>query len=137
MARRRMTAKQLRYFGTKRQRSALKSSRARKTNRVVSIPRRRYSRIKRYARRVGRAFSPSKAVIGGAGYAFLEPFAVNMFPALNSPLLKGGMGYVLAKKSGVVGDIGKAALYIEIYKLSQGFAGGIMTGGAQGSGYVN
>lgn len=132
---RKISAKQIKYFGTKAQRAGLKRKR------VVSVVRRRRSyspRTRRYARRVSRAFSPSKAMIGGAGYAVLMPMLASKIPMLNQPIIRAAGGYMLAKKSGVLGDIGKAALYIEIANFASGMAGGMgLSGGTDTSAVVS
>ena len=126
-----MTAKQIKYFGTKAQRSRLKSSK--KSSRGVPMVRRRrsYSRVRSVGRRVRKAFSPTKAIMGGAGYAILLPMVASKLPILNQPLVRMAGGYMLAKRSGIVGDIGKAALYIEIANMASGFATGGLSGATE------
>lgn len=123
---RKMTAKQIKYFGTKAQRRSLKTRRKVKP---TMARRRTYRRaVRTVRRRVSRAFSPSKAVMGGAGYAILMPLVASKLPILNQPLVRMAGGYMLAKKSGMLGDIGKAALYIEIANMASGFASGGLSG---------
>lgn len=126
---RKMTAKQIKYFGTKAQRRSLSTKRKSKVKPTMAR-RRSYRRtaIRRVGRRVSRAFSPTKAIMGGAGYAVLMPLVASKLPILNQPLIRMAGGYMLAKKSGIVGDIGKAALYIEIANIASGFASGGLSG---------
>lgn len=85
--------------------------------------RRSFSKAKR---RISRGFNRNKALIGGVGYAVLEP-TIDSFTSQipfgnigSDELIKVAIGYYGAKKSGMVGDVAKSMLYINAYKLAQG-----------------
>ena len=76
----------------------------------------------RRTRRVSRALKPTNMIIGAAAYAMLEPTVNNLASrvgmGMSDDVIKGVGGYFLAKKRGIVGGIGSAALTISIYKLA-------------------
>ena len=121
-----LTAKQIKYFGTKAQRARLKKTKPRGVHVARRKSRRSYSRT--VYRRARKAFSPTKAIMGGIGYSVLMPMMASKIPLLNQPMVRLAGGYMLAKKSGIIGDVGKAALYIEIANMASGFSSGGLSG---------
>lgn len=86
-----------------------------------------YRRAAKTARhKISKGFNRNKALIGGVGYAVLEP-TIDSFTSRiplgnigSDELVKVALGYWGSRKSGMVGDISKSMLYINTYKLAKG-----------------
>ncbi len=136
---RKMTRKQIKYFGTKSQRAGLRRRQHTGAGNMVRHRRRSYSRSFGSVRRRGTNMLTkiTKPAIGGGAYGVVEPL-VSSLPFMNTTLGKVALGAIASQKSGIIGDAGKAIITIESYKFAQGAAGGILSGvGAAASAYVN
>jgi len=98
--------------------------------------RRRYSNFKSVGRRYSKKMSPTNVIIGGVAYGVLEPTLNSMASraglGISDEILKFGVGYYLAKKSGTAQAVGVSMLSIASYKLAQGrfnLMGGVTANG--------
>lgn len=124
--RRRMTAKQLKYFGPRR---------TRKKTKVVNIARRRrygrvrtvYSRARRgYSRRKGLLSGNTGNIVIGAVAGAASPMIPQFLGGWTNPLVFGGLGYFLKKP---------ALLTIAGYEAGKNLtSGGLLGGGGDSSG---
>lgn len=134
-----MTAKQIKYFGTKSQRAALSRRRSTSSGVRVMAKRRRSSstrgRVVRYAKRSGKNIVSNAVppLVGGAIYGVTDPI-ISSVPMLGSMPGKLILGAIASTQGGVIKDTGKAILSVEAYKFTGGFAGQV---GAAISAYVN
>ena len=86
---------------------------------------RRYSPKKKTYRRKS-TNSPTKALIGGLMYAVAEPMIDTFTSRIplgtmgSDEIIKAAVGYLAAKRGGIIGDVGRAMLYVNAYKLAQG-----------------
>lgn len=125
MKKRRMTAKQLKYFGPRRKT---------KKKRVVTIARRKYGRARTVYRAARRGYSKRKGLLSGntgnivigAGAGFLSGMIPQFLGGWTNPLVFGGLGYVLKKP---------ALLTIAGYEAGKNLSsGGIFGSGGESQG---
>ena len=99
----------------------------RRGRKVYKHHRSNYSMAKKrrsYFRARGRSSSMSGVwgqMIGVGGYVLFENYIEPMIP-LTEPVLTVGelaLSYWMSKKGGIVGDVGKAGVYVNIYQLSK------------------
>lgn len=83
---------------------------------------RRVSMARKSYKRYSRALKPTNTMIGAVAYGLLEPtinsFAGKLGMGVSDDIVKGVGGYLLAKRGGLIGGIGQAALTISVYKLA-------------------
>ena len=90
-----------------------------------SMARKRRSKSRRSYKRFGGTKGVWSSILGVGAYILYENYLEKSIP-LQEPILsiaELGVGYWMSKKGGIVGDIGKAAVMINIYQLGKYFVG--------------